>query len=452
MLSPLFEKNEKTILIGIIVLSVLLRVGAAVYLGNQVVEMPGTADQISYHTLALRVVDGYGFTFAEPWWPMTPAGAPTAHWSYLYTGFLAFLYALFGENPIAARVLQAVIVGILQPYLAYLLGKRIFNVAVGLLAAGLTGIYLYFVYYSAALMTEAFYFTAILGCLYLAIALSDRLFIDSSKRMDRKAIQISLGLGVVLGVVILLRQVFMLFVPFIFLWIWWRAKRRFWPRVILPLLFSGLIAILMILPFTLFNYTQFDRFVLLNTNAGYAFYLANHPIYGTQFEPILPPEMGSYKDLVPIELRRIGDEALLEKELLGRGIQFVLDDPGRYILLSISRIPPYIMFWPSAGSGLISNISRVFGFGLLLPFMLYGLVRTFFRVPPSKGVSLKSPSFLLMLFILVYSGVHILTWTLVRYRLPVDAVLMVFAALAIYDLVERLVKLVRPSPISQTTA
>jgi hypothetical protein len=34
--------------------------------------------------------------------------------------------------------------------------------------------------------------------------------------------------------------------------------------------------------------------------------------------------------------------------------------------------------------------------------------------------------------------IHILTWTMVRYRLPVDAVLLVFAGLAVVDLVERI--------------
>jgi hypothetical protein len=51
---------------------------------------------------------------------------------------------------------------------------------------------------------------------------------------------------------------------------------------------------------------------------------------------------------------------------------------------------------------------------------------------------LVSPQGLLILFVLVYSGVHILTWTLVRYRLPVDAVLLPFAGLALYDIAQRL--------------
>ncbi len=94
----------------------------------------------------------------------------------------------------------------------------------------------------------------------------------------------------------------------------------------------------MILPFTAYNYARFGRFVLLNTNSGYAFFWGNHPIYGTHFVPILTPEMGSYQDLIPPEVRNL-DEAALDQELMRRGLQFVIDDPGRYLLLSLSRIP-----------------------------------------------------------------------------------------------------------------
>ena len=55
--------NTNRILIATLVLAVLLRVAAAFYLGNQVVNLPGTFDQISYHNLALRVLGGHGFTF-----------------------------------------------------------------------------------------------------------------------------------------------------------------------------------------------------------------------------------------------------------------------------------------------------------------------------------------------------------------------------------------------------
>lgn len=43
-----------------------------------------------------------------------------------------------------------------------------------------------------------------------------------------------------------------------------------------------------------------------------------------------------------------------------------------------------------------------------------------------------------MTFAFVYTGIHLLTWALIRYRLPVDAVLMPFAALAVSDVVQRI--------------
>ena len=201
--------------------------------------------------------------------------------------------------------------------------------------------------------------------------------------------------------------------------------------VLYPIIASSVVVIFMILPFTAYNYARFDRFVLLNTNSGYAFFWGNHPIYGTHFVPILTPEMGSYQDLIPPELRNL-DEAALDQELMRRGLQIVIDDPGRYLLLSLSRIPAYFMFWPSADSGVISNISRVLSFGLLWPFMLYGLVRSL--VNPFTKLSISSPVVLLILFIIVYSAIHLLSWALIRYRLPVDAVAILFAGVAFQDI------------------
>jgi 4-amino-4-deoxy-L-arabinose transferase-like glycosyltransferase len=380
----------------------------------------------------LRVVSGHGFTFGEAWWPATAAGAPTAHWSYLYTGYLILIYKVFGLTPLAARIIQAVIVGLLQPYLAYRIARYLFNPVTGLAAAILTAIYTYFIYYSATLMTEPFYIVAILASLWISMRMVARMTVDdpgSSTSRGQENLWLGLWLGLTLGIAVLMRQLFLLVIPFVFIWIWWASGKRMWRS----LLISGITIVLMVLPFTYFNFQRFERFVLLNTNAGYALFWSNHPIYGTNFVPILTDEMGSYHELIPEELLSL-DEAALDQELLKLGIGFIVDDPLRYLALSISRIPPYFIFWPSSSSSLISNISRVSSFGIMLPFMLYGLYRSFVnRVKPL----VKQPLFLLYMFIVIYSGIHILTWTLVRYRLPVDAVLVIFAGLAIVDLMGR---------------
>jgi hypothetical protein len=136
------------------------------------------------------------------------------------------------------------------------------------------------------------------------------------------------------------------------------------------------------------------------------------------------------------------DEAALDQELLARGIQFVVQDPKRYMLLSLSRIPAYFTFWPSDESNWISNISRVASFGIMLPFMLYGLFLGLRNNISEKGNRLlnlaTSNQGLLILFIAIYSCIHILPWALIRYRLPVDAVLIPFAGLALSDIFRRI--------------
>lgn len=58
---------------------------------------------------------------------------------------------------------------------------------------------------------------------------------------------------------------------------------------------------------------------------------------------------------------------------MGEALKIIAADPLRYVQLSVSRIPVYFQFWPSAESGLLSNIMRVLSFSVTLPFMLAGL-------------------------------------------------------------------------------
>ena len=149
----------------VIAVSILIRVGGAIYLGNEVVEVPGTQDQISYDALAQSVAAGRGFVFDDNWYPFTPADTPTAHWSFLYTSYLAAIYFAAGHHPLIARLIQAVVVGALMPWLVYRIGKRTFGEGVGLAGAAGIAVYIYLVYYSGTLMTEPFYIVVTLWML-----------------------------------------------------------------------------------------------------------------------------------------------------------------------------------------------------------------------------------------------------------------------------------------------
>lgn len=401
----------RRVLVGIVLLSVFLRVVVALVMGNRVEALPGIYDQISYDALAQRVVAGYGFSFASLWWPLTRAGAPTAFWSFLYTGWLAAVYALLGHQPLIARLLQVLCVGAALPVGLYELGRRVLGARVGVWAAALSAVYGYFVYYSAALMTEMPTIVAVVAMLILFVALAE----GPTRRRY-------LLLGLAIAVAALLRQVVLLTVPVLAAWLLWR--RRGWATV-RGLALAGAVVCACVLPVTLRNHHVFHRWVFLNTNAGYAFFWANHPIQGVDFQGILSDEGPGYRDLIPVELRGL-DEAAMERALMGRGIGFVVAEPMRYLRLSFSRLEDYFRFWPLASSSLISNLTRTLSFGLLLPFMLYGLwcARDRWRA-----------CLPLVLFMATYALAHLFSWALIRYRLPVDAILLIFAGLAFDRLV-----------------
>lgn len=408
--SGLLPTTWRRAFLALLALGLLLRLGAALYMGDTVRPLPGIWDQLSYDRLAWRVVTGHGLSFGEDSWPFTRAGAPTAHWSFLYTGYLAAVYAALGHHPLAARLLQALLAAILGPWLAWRLGNRLFGPPAGRAAALASSLYPYFIYYSAALMTEMFTVFAILLLLERTLALAERPAHAPAPWRDWAL------WGAVIGLAALTRQVALLPVPLLGLWLLGRRPRA---RTAGGLAVAAAVALLLILPFTARNQRAFHRLVLLNTNAGFAFYWANHPVHGTDFKALLPPDGPSYQELVPPELRRL-DEAALNDALMARGWGFVREDPGRYLRLSLSRVKDYFMFWPSPDSGRLSNLARVLSFGLALPFMLYGLWRSrrdWRRCLP------------IYLYTGCYVMLHLLSWALVRYRLPVDGVLLVFAGL-----------------------
>ena len=125
-------------------------------------------------------------------------------------------------------------------------------------------------------------------------------------------------------IAVLLRQTFLPVILFLGMWLWYSMK-GFRIMMIKGFALSIIIVIIGIIPWTIRNYRIFHQFVLLNTNAGYAFYWANHPIFGTDFSNELPQGV-TFSSLIPQELWGM-DEASLEKELMRRSIQSILDDP-----------------------------------------------------------------------------------------------------------------------------
>src|SRR5690606_15565624 len=119
------------------------------------------------------------------------------------TGFVAAIYAIAGYHPLVVRLVQSILGGILLPWLAYHLTKRLFPArhSVAVIAAACTAIYAYFILYAALLMTETLFIAALLWSLERAMALAGSGDGQAAWRWETAA-----TLGVSLGLAALLRQ------------------------------------------------------------------------------------------------------------------------------------------------------------------------------------------------------------------------------------------------------
>jgi 4-amino-4-deoxy-L-arabinose transferase-like glycosyltransferase len=399
------KARNKQLLALILGMAILIRIPVALLMGDQVTALPGIQDQVSYDALARSLLEGRGYSFTKNWYPITTAHTPTAHWSFLYPLYLAGVYAVTGYHPLVARLLQGALGGALLCFLVYKIGRRVVNEETGLVGAGLAAVYGYFIYYNVALMTETFFIILVLLTLYLSLELKEH------PTPIRWA-----GLGFSLGLAVLLRQTILLFIPFLLSWLFLELRTRGirWWYFVLPVV----IVLLLVSPWTVRNYLVYREFLPLNSNAGYALFASNHPNLGTDWrnEIVVVP--------VPEELKG-QNEAEMDRALTRRGIDFILADPERYLWLSLDKTLEFFWFWPSSDSGTLSNLVRVLSFGVYLPFMLLGLYLSFSRWRNFA---------VLYLFMMIHTGIHLLSWPAPRYRLSVDAVLMVFTGLALLDL------------------
>ncbi len=413
---------------GALLLSIVLRVALAIYYGDDVEAPLPRSDQVSYSTLAERLAGGYGYSFDSPWYPFTAAGTPTSHWSFLYTAFVAAVYTAVGMHPLAARLIQAVLGGFALPWMVFRLTRRLLpqSEALAALSAVAAAFYAYFVLYAALLMTETFFIVFVIWSLESSIRL-----LRAVRKDEAFPWRASIELGFSLGLAALTRQSILPWAVVLFAALFlgsgaWRRRQGFsrLSRSLGPLLLAGVLILACIAPFTIRNYRVYNRFLLLNSNSGYAMYSAQHPMHGTSFREF---------DAAPLpdDLHDL-NEAEWDRELMRRGIQFVLDQPGRYALLSLSRLRAFFEFWPTPDTSLLHNIGRVASFGLYFPFMIYGAILATRRRLFIAG------NWIVALFMVFYTTMHLLTWAMVRYRLPVDAAAMPLVSLGVTDLFQRL--------------
>ena len=402
------SKTGNQLLFGILAIALILRVAMAVYLGDTVSGLSGAHDEISYSMLGQRYAAGYGMTFPEAWYPWIEANAPQSYYSYSISLFLGGIYALFGYHPLAARLIMAVM-STLIVLMVFLVGRRLFNEKVALLATAITALYAYLIFYGVTLVTETPFTLALLIALYLAVRM---------RAGEMTGFWAWVLLGFVLAVAVLLRMAVIFFIPILLFWLFFAIRKHtsiF--MLVIPLVIIGLA----VLPLAMRNWQLWHQFLLLEAQFGHVFWNGNHPDHLGNFHPfkVFP---------IPAEVLALKNDVLITNTLLRMGIQNVLADPGNFIMLTLTRLREFFLFWPTEDSTLWANLLRIGSFGIVLPFALYGLVSNLRRFQELAPI---------YLFFVVHTGIYAVTWTMIRYRVPLDPFFILFAAYTLYTLYSR---------------
>ena len=233
-------RREHRLLLAAIALGLLVRlVYVLVTWDHQLV-----GDEPEYHVQASFIVDGKWF------WSTAPYGIPhpSAWKTPGYPLFVGILYAVGGKGPDTVILLQVLFLGPLTIALTWLLGRRLFGASAGAAAAFVAALHPFVWQFEARLFPEALATPLTLGILLLVL---DR----------RPSVRRVVAAGALSGALILVKpsavHIFAAVVPAILIGWGWRPGLA---RAALAVA----ACVLVIAPWAIRNYAEFDSFMPLS--------------------------------------------------------------------------------------------------------------------------------------------------------------------------------------------
>ncbi len=342
-----------------------------------------------------------------------PLGSDTYHPPGYYY-FLAAIYGLLGHSYLAVRLVQAML-DTLTCLLIYSLAKEAFGATAGLLAGFIAAVYPPLIFYTGVLLTETlttFLLAAAVRCLL------------SFARIEQRRRDISLALaGLLLGLTIITRSVFLVSVPLVLVWLVILLKGlQGWSSTMRLALWFLMPIVLVIAPITIRNWQIHGRLVLISTNGGVNFFLAHGGTEQAKNEVRnLPPEW-SEGEITGVSSRTQPEEEayfyqLGWKYLRGHILPTLRSLPGK--LRSMYWASDY---WPArpAQLGILDAVDNVMWRIGILPLSMLSL-------PLLRGRELRR-ALLFALLILSTLAIPLVFWAQPRFRVPVVPSFIVLAA------------------------
>ncbi len=384
------------------------------------------SDPAEYDAVAWNLARGAGFSLEGAAGPY-----PTAFVPPVLPWLVSLLYRAVGHQYFAAVLLVAVLGGLL-PLLLAAFGSRVFGPAVGRLAGWLAAFHPLLVFFSGYLLTEIPFTVALL----LALLLTTEWV--KTPRPGR-----AFGAGIAWGLASLTRPTALALPVLLALWAWLPLGLALSPRGRLHQVGMLLLAVaLTVGPWTLRNAVVLGAFVPVTTGAGQALLDSNNP--GAWDDPVKRGGAdGALRDsLLRTEYRGLPEPAV-DVRARARAAGFLRERAAEWPAMAAAKLARFWRLhaeagttgsWSAAGSPL-ERLRRAVDPLLLwsvlaLPLALWG-----------AGVSLRGPrrwfQSLGLWVILYFSALAVVFFGSLRMRLPVEPLVVLFAAAGLDDLVRR---------------
>ena len=365
--------------------------------------------------IAYSLAAGHGFS--SPYWQKT---GPTAWLTPVYPALVAVIFKMFGihtSHSFFAIVFLNILFSTATCVPVFYIGKRVGELGVASGAA-----WLWAIFPNAIMIPYEWVWDTSLAALLLATILWATL-----ELADARSARAWCGYGLLWGFALMTNPSLGSLLPLLLGWAAYRAWKKGQLHLSRPTLACA-IAVLCCVPWTVRNYLAFHRFIPLRSNFAFELWLGNNEQFDEQSQvvPAADPERAEIRKYV-----HMGETAFMQDKWQ-KATDFMRAHPRLEITLFAQR---FVATWtgvekpiesfrdtdsPLVRLVLISNTLAALG-------ALCGIVallrsRNIYAFPLAAGP-------------IVYPVIYYVTHTSLRYRHPIDPILLLLAAIAVAALV-----------------
>ncbi|HBB68202.1 MAG: hypothetical protein A2X28_11340 [Elusimicrobia bacterium GWA2_56_46] len=327
-----------------------------------------------------------------------------------YAFFLGGFFFIFGKSATPVFLAQAGL-GAATCVLTAKTAERLFNETVGRIAGTLAAFYPYFIAYTADLLSETL--------LTFLLAASVFYIVKTSREPGWKNLAAA---GLLAGLTALTKSTTLPFFLCACAWLWWQTGKLRTGFLV------GVFTLLTIAPWTFRNYFYHGQgYTMPVSTPWYTLYnaVSDEALYGemrggsdvpsTDAAPsLLPPKDWDYISNLPLPER--------DKLCKERALAWIKENPYKFAHLIRLRLVHFWRLYPMMAYKW-QKYAAMATSGIYIPLCFLGIIL-------SAG-EFKRTSLLLALFA-TYTAVHLVFFAMIRYRVPLDPYIMIFAAYAIW--------------------